>query len=108
MKESYQPRAKQFLPYASLRGFDEIVARKRKIKEPRRELGEDAAEELSRMLSSLRGGESISVVYYKVDSYVQTSARLLRVDMLKGELVLDGGRIQISDIFSLDIKADGL
>ncbi len=103
MREPYQPRAKQFLPYASLRGFDEIVKRKGEIKEARRELAEDAAEELSRTLSSLVPGARISLVYYTGERYVELLACFREVDMLAGDVVTDEGRIPLVDLFSLDV-----
>ena len=104
MRESYQSRAKQFLPYASLRGFEEIVEKKRRIKEPRRELAEDAIEEFSRVLSSLVTGDAVRVTYYTGMEYEELSCKFLKIDTLSHELVLDSVKIPLSDIFSVDIE----
>lgn len=102
MRDGYQSRAKQFLPYASLRGFEKIVAEKRKIKEPRRQLAEDAEEELSRTLSELTHGTEICVCYYSDCRYIKENFEFFSVDTLTHELVLRGARIPLSEVFSVE------
>ena len=104
MRDGYQSRAKQFLPYASLRGFEKIVAEKRKIKEPRRQLAEDAEEELSRTLSELTRGTTVRLSYYSDGRYTEKSGEFLFVDTLSRELVLEGERIPLYDLFSIEIN----
>ena len=47
-------RAKQFMPFASLRGFDQMVKEKEKVLIEKRELSEGESRELSEKLSSLK------------------------------------------------------
>ena len=102
MEKSYQDRAKQFLPYASLRGFEDVVESRRDLKCPRRELMEDAAEELSRKLVSLSAGALCRVTYYLSDKYVTEVGKLKRVDDIKRRLIFESFTVPIDDIFSLD------
>ena len=99
---SYQDRAKQFLPYASLRGFDEVVARKRRIREPRRELVADAEEELSEKLSSLSEGTLVSVTYYRGDAYITRAGRVSEIDVISRTLMFEDFTVPLDDIFSLE------
>ena len=99
---SYQDRAKQFLPYASLRGFDEVVARKRRICEPRRELAADAEEELSEMLSALCRGMLVSVTYYRGDAYITRAGRVSEIDVISRTLMFEDFTVPLDDIFSLE------
>ena len=39
-------RARQFMPFASLRGYYDFIREQERVKEPRRELSEDDAQEL--------------------------------------------------------------
>lgn len=103
MESSYQGRAKQFLPYASLRGFDDVVEAKKRIKSPRRELMEDAEEELSRKLLSLSHGVLVSVTYYSVDSYVTRKAEFKSIDTVKRIIKFFDFEIPIDEIFSLEL-----
>lgn len=47
-------RAKQFMPFAALRGYYAMVLAKNRVVEPRRELIGDAAERLSRKLGLVK------------------------------------------------------
>ena len=40
---SDKKRAVQFLPFNGLRGYDEMIRKKRKIKEPKKEISERSA-----------------------------------------------------------------
>ena len=57
-------RAKQFTMFDTLKGLKEALAAKERLPEPRKELAQDAAEELNRLLCSLNKGTSVTVVYY--------------------------------------------
>lgn len=104
MEKSYQDRAKQFLPFSSLRGFEDVVDRRRDVKCKRRELLEDAAEELSRRLLNLSSGALCQVTYYLRDRYVTVVGEVKKVDEIKHRLVLDGLSIPIDDIFSIELE----
>ena len=45
---SREERAKQFMPFGALKGYPEALARREKKPLPRRELSEEALEELNR------------------------------------------------------------
>lgn len=62
-------RAKQFMPFAALRGYYDLILEKEKFKEPRRELSEEQVEEISRVLRELECGKIVQVTFYKEDSY---------------------------------------
>ena len=102
MKGSYQDRAKQFLPYSSLRGFEAIVEKRRDIKCPRRELLDDAAEELSRRLVALSEGARCRVTYYLTDKYASIEGIVKRIDIIGRRLILESVTIPIDDIFSIE------
>ena len=49
-------RARQFMPFAALTGYYEVIKQREKIIEPRKELSEDEAEILSSKLGSVQKG----------------------------------------------------
>ena len=57
-------RAKQFSMFDALKGFKEALAAQERQPEPRRELAQDAIEELNRTISGLKVGEVVIVTYY--------------------------------------------
>lgn len=62
-------RAKQFMPFASLKGYYDMTRRREHISEPRRELSEDDAEELNRKLCAVQQGQMLKITYYRTDHY---------------------------------------
>lgn len=57
-------RAKQFAPFAALRGFEETVRKKESIYENKKELSEEKKQELDRKLRFLSEGMCIQVTYF--------------------------------------------
>ncbi len=69
-------RAKQFAPFAALRGLPEALAKKEKVHVPKRTLTQSAAEELDRMLHWVRVGQRVTITYYAVDPDTHTGEYL--------------------------------
>ena len=64
-------RAKQFMPFAALKGFSEALLEKEKVIVPEKELSEDMYAELDRNYHRLEIGKRAEVVYYKEYEYVK-------------------------------------
>ena len=62
-------RAAQFMPFAALTGFYDLVRAQERVREPRREVGEERAAEISAELARLRRGDLARVTYYADDAY---------------------------------------
>jgi len=74
-------RAKQFMPFAALKGYYDLVREKEKIVSDRRELSEYRAELLSNKLLKVRRGMVIRVVYYHDDGYIKTEGMVSGIDL---------------------------
>lgn len=57
-------RAKQFSMFDALKGFKEALAAKERQPEPRRELAQDAIEELNRTINKLALGDIVTIVLF--------------------------------------------
>ena len=57
-------RAKQFMPFAALKGLPEALAAKEKILVQKVELSPEMEEELDRRMHLIRRGEVITAVYF--------------------------------------------
>ena len=75
-------RAKQFSMFDALKGFNEALAAKERQPEPRRELAQDAIEELNRTLYALQPGDTVTVVYYCQyrEEYCQLTGTVAKID----------------------------
>ena len=75
-------RAKQFSMFDALKGFKEALAAKERQPEPRRELAQDAIEEINRTLCALQPGDVVTIVYYcrYREEYCQITGSLVKID----------------------------
>ena len=98
-------RAKQFMPFAALRGFEELVEEIARARESKRELLDDHMAELDAALQRLAPDDVVTVRHYKNEAYLETTGNLLEIREIERELVVDGTAISIDDVF--DIKHVG-
>ena len=103
MKMSREQRAKQFMPFAALKGLPEALAEKERIVVPRAELSEEMAAELDRKMHLLEKGKVATVVYFAKDEYLKKTGMVARVDVSARILQIVNEKIPFDDI--LDIEA---
>ena len=101
-------RAKQFAPFDALKGLKEAIAEKERIPTPRRILADDAIEELNRLLSQLRKGNIVTVVYYCIyeQEYHQITGAVVSLDTYWKLLQIGNMAIDFSEIFEIEILAN--
>ena len=99
-------RAKQFAPFDALKGLKEAIAEKEQIPTPRRILADDAIEELNQLLSQLRKGNIVTVVYYCIyeQEYHQITGAFVSVDTHWNLLRIGNMAIDFFDIVELCIN----
>lgn len=95
-------RAKQFMPFAALKGFEEALAKIEKPVCDRILLGEDAQAELDAALRALRVGDEVYVTFYQDTDYISAAGRFTGIDGIKRLLFLSGLSIPIEDIIAID------
>lgn len=79
-KMSVENRAKQFMPFAALRGLPEALAQKERIVAPKIELTEDMAAELDWNMRGLEVGMMVTVIYFCRDEYLKKTGMVSRID----------------------------
>jgi len=75
-----EDRAKQFMPFAALRGLDEALAAKEKIVVPKKELSEEMLAELDEKMHQVSQGDIITVIYYCRDEYLKMTGMVAKLD----------------------------
>lgn len=94
--------AAQFMPFAALSGYYDLVREQERHSEPRRVPTEEHMEEVSRMLMRLRKGDEVFVVHYERNAYTVTSGTVRQVDEAMRSLDLTSGkRILFEDIWDV-------
>lgn len=101
MAISRQDRARQFLPFDALTGFQELLRQKEIEIEERKILTEESYNELEEKLKSIDVGNKIGICYYSNYKYINISGILNKIDYTKKKILLDDKSINIKDIIDI-------
>ena len=96
-------RAAQFMPFAALRGYYELIRKQERVPEPKHELTDEEALALSQVMLRVRRGQMARVVYYDEDAYATLTGCVARVDIAERELIVVKTKIPLDSIRSLEI-----
>lgn len=95
-------RAKQFLPFDSLKGLQKALREKEIEREERKELSEEMLNELDIILNEIKIGNIVIIKYYKSMGYSEITGTITKIDFTKKKIQLDGeNNISIADIISI-------
>lgn len=103
-KMTIPDRAKQFMPFAALKGLPEALTLKEKITVPKIELSEEMAQILDQEMYKLSKGSIATVVYFHKDEYIKITGMVARIDETGRILQIVNTKIPFDDI--LDIKSE--
>lgn len=103
-KMSREERAKQFMPFAALKGYMEALKRREKIVVERRELSEEYKEELDRKLRQVRKNDIVTVVYFCKDEYLQMTGMVSKIDETARVLKVVNTKIAFEDLYEVEMR----
>ncbi len=95
-------RAGQFMPFAALKGFYDLIKEKERVIVPKHEIAEDKAEELSDKMKSVEIGMMIKVVYYSDGEYVSAEGIVTKIDLVFRKLTVVKTEINLDDIWDIE------
>lgn len=99
-----EDRAKQFMPFAALKGYEAALREKERFTEPRIILGEDSAEMLDRQLRRVEEGDEVRVRHYWKHRYVEVEGRVMKLMVVQRKIKLSGGiEIKFDDIADIEV-----
>ena len=104
-KMPIEERAKQFMPFAALRGLPDALAQKEKVLVPKIELSPEMEEELNRQMHLLSKGNMATVVYFQNGEYIKITGLVARIDETSRLLQIVNTKICFDDI--LQVKVEG-
>lgn len=102
-KMSQAQRAKQFMPFAALKGYPEALRKKEKIAVQKAELSEDCLEELNRRFLQIKRKDMIEVVYFHQNEYLKITGMVSGIDKVSRVLKVVNTEINFDDIYDLRI-----
>ena len=94
-------RAKQFVPFAAVKGFEEALRAKERIIVEKIELSEERKAELDFKLHQVHKNDIVSVVYFDKDEYVKVEGMVSRLDTDARILKVVNTKISFDDIYEL-------
>ena len=96
-------RARQFMPFAALRGFEEMIREQEREETPRRELSEDEAITLTKRIAQIKKGSVVRVTYYEANAYRTLEGMVSEIDLTLRFLRVVKKRIELDDISDLNV-----
>ena len=95
-------RAKQFAPFAALKGFEEGIKWKEKVYIDRKELSEESLERLDNKFKGIKKNDIITVVYYNKGEYLRVTGMVARIDVTARILQVINTKIRFEDIYDIE------
>lgn len=99
-------RAKQFIPFAAVKGYEEALRAKEKIIVEKIELSEEKKAELDFKLHQISKNDMITVVYFCKDEYIKIEGMVSRLDIDARVLKVVNTKIPFDDIYDLYVDTD--
>lgn len=99
---SREERAKQFMPFAALKGYPEALRKKEKIAVSKMELSEEYQEELNRKLHQIRKNDIVTAVYFHKGEYLQKKGVVSRIDTTARVIQIVNTKIYMDDLYDIE------
>ena len=102
-KMKISDRARQFLPFDSLRGFYALVKLQEKEIMPKKELSDDELERLDLLFKEVKKSSMIKVKYYYLDGYIEQTGLVAELDTIYRTITIVTTKINLDDIIEVEI-----
>ena len=102
-KMSREMRAKQFMPFAALKGYEEALRAKEKIVVDKKELSSERKDELDNIIHVIKKLDMVTVIYYEKTEYLKITGMVSKIDFDSRILQVAGTKIDFDNIFSIEI-----
>lgn len=94
-------RAKQFVPFAALKGYEQALRAKEKILVEKVELSEEKKQELDEKIHQIEKNDMITVIYFLKGEYIRLEGMVSRIDPDARVLKVVNTKIPFEDIYEL-------
>ncbi len=100
---SPEDRARQFMPFAALKGYAEMVVQASCEPEPRRAITPERAAHLSAVLGSARNRNKAYAEFYSNGEYTAITGTITHLDCAMRTIEVEQTIIPFSDLWELEI-----
>ncbi len=101
-KMSREDRAKQFMPFAALKGYPEALRAKEKIVVSKAEISEEYAEILDQKLRQIQKQDIVTVIYFCDHEYLKKTGMVSRIDETARVIKIVNTKISFDDIYDIE------
>ena len=102
-KMSRENRAKQFAPFAALKGFEDTIKWQEKVYVEKKELSEEMLQELDNKFKQIHKNDIITVVYYNKGEYLKVTGMVSRIDIPVRVVQIINTKIKFDDIYDVEL-----
>lgn len=95
-------RAKQFMPFAALKGYEEALREKEKIIVDKKELSAERKDELDNIIHIINKQDMVTVIYYEKNEYIKITGLVSKLDFDSRFLQIVDTKIDFENIFSIE------
>ncbi len=96
-------RASQFMPFDSLKGFNEMLRLIEKEEKQKKYLDSDYQERLNNILINLKANNKVKLKYFYLDEYLETEGLIKKIDKDNKLIYLENTIIDIDNIIYIEI-----
>ena len=97
-----QARAKQFMAFDALKGFEEALSLQEKKYQQKAALDEEEIEKINRILNRLRVGDETRLIYFYEGLYTPVNGRITKIDPQRQYLEIGDARVCFDDILKFE------
>lgn len=105
-KMNREDRAKQFMPFAALKGYPEALRKKEKIIVSKIEMSPEYQEELNRKLLRVEKNKIVTVIYFEKGEYLKVTGMVSRLDETARLIKIVNTKISFDDLYDIILDSD--
>lgn len=105
-KMNREDRAKQFMPFAALKGYPEALRKKEKIIVHKIEMSPEYQEELNRKLLRVEKNKIVTVIYFEKGEYLKVTGMVSRLDETARLIKIVNTKISFDDLYDIILDSD--
>ena len=95
-------RAKQFMPFSALKGFDDMIKVENKAPSDRKILSDEDSDNIGHVLGEIKKNDVVKITFYETDGYVTLTGIVAKIDYDMKRLTVVKRAIDFEDIYFIE------
>lgn len=95
-------RAKQFMPFSALKGFDDMIKVENKEPSDRKIFSEEDSDNIGHVLGEIKKNDVVKITFYETDGYVTLTGIVAKIDYDMKRLTVVKRVIDFKDIYFIE------